>query len=110
MIWISGVSPLEVLPAYVASCVALLVFGIPAAIQQQRFAPIVKDPPKGLQIDWARLAIVALILVAAIAANVIAGAKLPALGADTDFGDQAGISIGHRLAVKHGDIAQVHHR
>lgn len=79
MIWISGVSPLEVLPAYVASCVALLVFGIPAAIQQQRFAPIVKDPPKGLQIEWARLAIVALILVAAIAANVTANVMFPAV-------------------------------
>src|SRR5262249_16826663 len=40
MMWIDGVSPLSVLEAYVAGGVALLVFGIPAAIQQQRSSPI----------------------------------------------------------------------
>ena len=43
MMWISGVPPLAVLHAYVAAAVALLVFGLPAARAQQRFAPIVKD-------------------------------------------------------------------
>jgi hypothetical protein len=36
MMWIDGVSPLDVLHAYVAAGVALVVCGIPAALQQQR--------------------------------------------------------------------------
>src|SRR4051794_2772896 len=43
MMWIDGVSPLAVLDAYVAAGVALVVCGIPAAIQQQRYSPIIKD-------------------------------------------------------------------
>ncbi len=70
MMWIQGVSPLDVLHAYVGSGMALLVFGIPAAIQQQRHEPIRKDPPSGARIDWPRVAIVVKVLVAAIAANV----------------------------------------
>jgi len=70
MMWIDGVSPLDVLDAYVAASVALVICGIPAAMQQQRFSPIVRDAPAGVTIDWARLAIVAFILIAAIAANV----------------------------------------
>ena len=50
---------------------ALFIFGIPASIQQQRFSPIVKDPPKGVHVDWARAGIVALVLVAAIGTNVV---------------------------------------
>ncbi len=38
-----------------------------------------KDAPRGLAIDWVRVAIVALILVAAILANVTANLKFPAL-------------------------------
>src|SRR5688572_33340841 len=43
MMWIDGVTPLEVLHAYVAAVPALLVCGFLAALQQQRHAPIVKD-------------------------------------------------------------------
>ncbi len=39
MMWLDGVSPLAVLDAYVAAAVALVIFGIPAAIQQQRYSP-----------------------------------------------------------------------
>ena len=70
MMWIDGVHPLQVLEAYVAAGTAMLIFGVPAAIQQQRYSPIVRDPPKGVAIDWARVFIVALILAAAIAVNV----------------------------------------
>jgi len=70
MMWISGVAPWDVLHAYVAAGVAWLVFSVPAAIQQQRFAPIVPDAPLGLRLDRTRLAIVGGILLAAIATNV----------------------------------------
>jgi Na+/H+ antiporter NhaD/arsenite permease-like protein len=79
MMWIDGVSPLAVLDAYVAAAVALVVCAIPAAIQQQRYAPIVKDAAVAPRIDWARIAIVAVILLAAIGANVVANLRFPAL-------------------------------
>jgi Na+/H+ antiporter NhaD/arsenite permease-like protein len=79
MMWIDGVSPLSVLTAYVAAAAGFLVFGIPAAIQQHRYSPILKDAPSGLRIDWTCVSIVALILVIAILANVIANLRFPAL-------------------------------
>jgi hypothetical protein len=63
----------------VAALAALLIFGIPAALQQQRFSPIVKQGPKSLHIEWTRLGIVAAILIFAIATNVIANMKFAAL-------------------------------
>ena len=79
MMWIAGVSPLAVVEAYVAAVVAMLVFAVPASIQQQRYSPIQKDPSKGLKIDPARVFIVAAILIAALAANIIANLEFPAL-------------------------------
>jgi Na+/H+ antiporter NhaD/arsenite permease-like protein len=79
MMWIDGVSPLSVLEAFVAASVAMVIFGIPAALQQHKYSPIIKDAPKGLSIEWARVAIVAAILIAAILANVIANLRFPAL-------------------------------
>ncbi len=71
MMWIDGVNPLDVIEAYVGASVAMVIFGIPAALQQQRYSPIRKDPLRGVRIDWGRVAIVALILIAAITANVV---------------------------------------
>ena len=79
MMWIDGVSPLVVLEAYVAAVVAMVIFGIPAALQQHRYSPIAKDAPRGLDIEWTRIGIVAAILVVAILANVIANLRFPAL-------------------------------
>jgi Na+/H+ antiporter NhaD/arsenite permease-like protein len=79
MMWIDGVSPLIVLEAYVAAFVALFVFGIPAAIQQQRHSPIIRDTPPGVRVEWSRVVIVFAILIAAIVANVSANLKFPAL-------------------------------
>jgi Na+/H+ antiporter NhaD/arsenite permease-like protein len=79
MMWLAGVSPLSVVEAYVAAIVAMLVFAVPASLQQQRYSPITKNPPTGLKVDGARVFIVAAILVAALAANIIANLKFPAL-------------------------------
>lgn len=79
MMWIAGVSPLAVVEAYVAAIIAMLIFAVPASIQQQRYSPIQKDPSKGLKIDPARVFIVAAILIAALAANIIANVRFPAL-------------------------------
>jgi Na+/H+ antiporter NhaD/arsenite permease-like protein len=79
MMWIDGINPLSVLEAFVASGVAIVIFGIPASLQQHKFSPIVKDAPKGLHIRWVRVFIVAAILMVAILSNVIANLKFPAL-------------------------------
>ncbi len=80
MMWIDGVAPLDVLEAFVAAGIAICVFGVPAALQQHRYSPIVADPPAGVRVDWSRVAIVALILAAAIAANIAINAAKPAQG------------------------------
>jgi len=77
MMWIDGVHPLQVLEAYIASGVAMAIFGVPAAIQQQRYSPILKQTHAYLRVDWARVFIVALILVAAIVANVTMNVRFP---------------------------------
>src|SRR3954466_5131178 len=70
MMWIDGVDPLDVLEAFVAAIVAVVIFGIPASLQQQRYSPIVADAPVNARVDWPRVAIVAFILVVAIVVNV----------------------------------------
>ena len=77
MMWIRGVHPLAVLHAYVAAVTALLVFGVPAALQQQRYSPIVKQGPRRVRIDHARLAVVLTVLFAAIATNVAVNLHWP---------------------------------
>jgi len=79
MMWIDGVSPLSVVEAYIAAVVAMLIFAVPASMQQQRYSPIVKDAPRGLKLDSTRVLIVATILLAALIANVTANLRFPAI-------------------------------
>jgi Na+/H+ antiporter NhaD/arsenite permease-like protein len=79
MMWITGVSPLEVFHAYIASAVAFVVFAIPASIAQQRFAPIVANSRTDVRIDWASAGVVAFILAAAIVVNVLVNVRAPDL-------------------------------
>jgi Na+/H+ antiporter NhaD/arsenite permease-like protein len=85
MMWIDGVHPLQVLEAYVAAGSAMLIFGVPASIQQQRYSPIVREPPVGIVIDWVRVAIVALILIAAIAVNIVVNVRFNELSGSFPF-------------------------
>jgi Na+/H+ antiporter NhaD/arsenite permease-like protein len=77
MMWIGGVNPLEVLHAYIPATVALIVFGIPASLQQQRYSPILKHEHQHIRIDWPRVGIVAFILVAAFATAVLVNLWFP---------------------------------
>jgi Na+/H+ antiporter NhaD/arsenite permease-like protein len=77
MMWIDGVKPIDVFEAYVGAATALAIFGVAAARQQQAYSPIMKDAPAGVRVDWARVGIVAFILVAAIVANVVANVWFP---------------------------------
>jgi Na+/H+ antiporter NhaD/arsenite permease-like protein len=79
MMWISGVSPLEVLHAYIAAGTAFVVFAVPASIAQQRFAPIVAHAGTDARIDWVSVGVVAFILVAAVVVNVLVNVRAPAL-------------------------------
>ncbi len=79
MMWIAGIHPLEVLEAFIASAVALVVFGIPAAMRQQAYSPIQKDADSRAHVDWTRVAIVAFILVVAIVANVLVNTQYGAV-------------------------------
>jgi Na+/H+ antiporter NhaD/arsenite permease-like protein len=79
MMWIDGVAPLNVVHAYVAATVALLVFGLIAARQQHAWQPIQKDATAGVRVDWMRVSIVAWILIAAIATNVLVNTHFPEL-------------------------------
>jgi hypothetical protein len=79
MMWIDGVNPLQVLEAYVAAGVALAIFGIPAAMQQHKHSPILKHTHEYVRVDWARVFIVALILVAAIVTNITMNLEFPDL-------------------------------
>ncbi|HUL68376.1 MAG TPA: citrate transporter [Burkholderiaceae bacterium] len=70
MMWISGISPLEVLEAFIASVVALAICGVIAARQQDALQRIQRDASQGAVVDWVRLGIVVLILAMAIIVNV----------------------------------------
>jgi Na+/H+ antiporter NhaD/arsenite permease-like protein len=77
MMWIDGVNPLDVLHAYVAAIVALVVCGIPAAMQQQRYSPILRHEHEHIHVDWPRLGIVFFILIVAIVTNVVMNVEFP---------------------------------
>ena len=99
MMWISGVHPLAVLHAYLAAAVAFLVFAIQAARAQQRFAPIIRESPVGLSIDWARVATVAFVLASAVAVNVGINANVPEYADRFPF---IGFAVGLALIISCG--------
>ncbi|MBF0346093.1 MAG: citrate transporter [Magnetococcales bacterium] len=70
MMWIAGISPMVVLPAYIAAFTALIVFGIPASMQQARHAELVAGSQTDGHYDKVRVGIVFFILISAIGTNV----------------------------------------
>jgi Na+/H+ antiporter NhaD/arsenite permease-like protein len=78
MMWIDGVSPLNVVHAYVAAVIALLFFAWFAAHQQDKHQKIHKESVYDVRIDWIKILIVALILIGAIISNFLY--DMPALG------------------------------
>jgi len=83
MMWIAGVDWKDVTHAFLPSAVALITFGIPLSIAQQRYHPIVKNEiPShhhvGANVDYTRVGVVVLMLIGVIAGNVWWG--FPAAG------------------------------
>jgi Na+/H+ antiporter NhaD/arsenite permease-like protein len=79
MMWIAGIHPSEVLEAFIASGVALVIFGIPASLQQQKYSPIQKHEGRHPPVDWLRAGVVAFILVAAVVVNVVVNTRFNAV-------------------------------
>jgi Na+/H+ antiporter NhaD/arsenite permease-like protein len=78
MMWLDGVSPLDVVEAYIPAAVATVVFGVPAALLQHKHMAISRDFHATHHIDWARVGIVVFILVGAIVTNVTVNLKFAA--------------------------------
>ena len=91
LMWIQGVSPFNVIHAYVAALTALAFFSIFASIQQDKYQRIQKDATPNLKIDWGRIGIVALILLMTILTNVFL--DFPALGVWVAIGIGAFIRV-----------------
>ena len=72
IMWLKGVSPFAILPAFIASIAAFLIFGPLGAWSQQRHQRILQHDEPGHPIQWRRVVVVAIILAAAVAANVTA--------------------------------------
>ena len=72
LMWLKGVSPIAVLPAYVASVAAFAVLGPLGARCQHRYQPILAHDEAGHPLEWRRIWIVAIVLFSAVAANVAA--------------------------------------
>ncbi len=78
LMWIDGVKPLWVTKGFIASGAAFLIFGVAGAIQQHKYAPILKEAPTGVKIYWPKVFLVFFILVMAIVTNW--SLDFPALG------------------------------
>jgi Na+/H+ antiporter NhaD/arsenite permease-like protein len=70
MMWIDGVSAIDVLHATIASVISILFFGIIASKQQHKYQPILPGIKERVKIDYTKLAIVITILVSAVLTNI----------------------------------------
>jgi Na+/H+ antiporter NhaD/arsenite permease-like protein len=72
IMWLRGISPLTVLPAYIAAIAAFAVFAPLGAMAQHRFQPITGRDSCDKPLHWRRVWVVAAILASAVTANIIA--------------------------------------
>ena len=74
LMWLHGVSPVAVLPAFIAALPAFAIAGVIGARIQQRHQPILAHDEPDHPLLWRRIWIVLIILAAAVTANVLANA------------------------------------
>jgi Na+/H+ antiporter NhaD/arsenite permease-like protein len=72
LMWLKGVSPLLVLPAYIAALPAFVIIAVFGARAQHRYQPMLDHDEPGHPLRLERIWIVGFILAAAVAANVLA--------------------------------------
>jgi Na+/H+ antiporter NhaD/arsenite permease-like protein len=90
MMWLAGVSPLALFPAFIAALAAFAVFGSIGALAQHRFAPMMRPATTELSIDWVRVTIVVGVLATIITTNVGANLFFPGFG---EVGPLVGLAI-----------------
>ena len=71
MMWIAGISPGRVFEAIIGAGVALFIFGIPAAIQQEKHSPLLRHSHEHTRVDWPRVGIIGLILALTVSTNLV---------------------------------------
>ncbi len=98
--WIAGVPPGQLFPAIIPAVTALVIFGIPAAIRQQRYSYIAARGHSGTVVDWWRVSIVGVILLLSISTNVVVNlnfaahaGQFPFIGAATWVGIFAAVPV-----------------
>ncbi len=79
MMWLSGISPLVVAPAFIGAAGAFAVFGVFGAIGQHRYAPIERAVDIAPPIDWGRIFAVAFSLACVVVANIASNVVFPGL-------------------------------
>ncbi|CUW40930.1 Na+/H+ antiporter NhaD and related arsenite permeases NhaD and related arsenite permeases [Magnetospirillum sp. XM-1] len=104
MLWISGVHPGQVFEAYVAAGVSLLIVGVIGAKQQHAYSPILKSTHAHTHVDWGRVGIVAVMLGAAIMANVAVNLSAPQMADQFPFiGGAVWIAVVATMSVRRPD-------
>ncbi|MBL0165684.1 MAG: citrate transporter [Propionivibrio sp.] len=104
MMWIDGVSPVDVFHGYVAAVVALVITAYFGAKQQHAYSPIIKHAHGHTRVDKARVGIVLLILVFAIVTNIVINVEFTALADHFPFiGVAVWIAILLSVAVRRPD-------
>ena len=81
MIWISGINPLQLAPAFIGAIAAFALFAPLASFQQQRLSPINHGggAASNVHIDWVRVLIVLTILTTVVAVNIVGNSLFPGL-------------------------------
>lgn len=72
LMWLKGVSPVAVLPAFVAAVASFVVLAPVGAWAQHRHQPILANDEPGHPLIWRRIGIVAFILASAVTTNILA--------------------------------------
>lgn len=104
MLWIAGVKPSQVFEAYAAAGIALVIVGVIGAKQQHAYSPILKTAHQHTHVDWGRVGIVAVILGAAVLANVAVNLSAPAMADKFPFiGGAVWIALVATMSVRRPD-------
>jgi Na+/H+ antiporter NhaD/arsenite permease-like protein len=72
LMWLQGISPMAVLPAFVAAIASFLVLAPLGAWAQHCHQPILANDEAGHPLIWQRIGVVAFILATAVTTNVLA--------------------------------------
>jgi Na+/H+ antiporter NhaD/arsenite permease-like protein len=79
MMWVRGISPLQLAPAFIGAIAAFAFFAPLATFQQQRLSAISRGKASAIKIDWIRVLIVLTILITIIGVNVVGNTLFPGL-------------------------------